>query len=102
MSGALAEVSAVELGGVAIRGAVRRSGIDATDVEYVVMGQVLQAGCGQIPARQAAVAGGIGMNVPAMTINKVCLSGLDAVVHAARLAGTVATADGELYLRYSV
>ena len=85
MSGALAGVSAVELGGVAISGAVQRAGIDATDVEYVVMGQVLQAGCGQIPARQAAVAGGIGMNVPAMTINKVCLSGLDAVVHAARL-----------------
>src|SRR6195952_2274546 len=85
MAGALAEVSAVELGGVAIRGAVQRSGIDATDVEYVVMGQVLQAGCGQIPARQAAVAGGIGMNVPAMTINKVCLSGLDAIALADQL-----------------
>ena len=85
MSGALAEVPAVELGGVAIRGAVNRSGIDATDVEYVIMGQVLQAGCGQLPARQAAVAGGIGMNVPAVTINKVCLSGLDAVVLAAQL-----------------
>src|SRR6195952_5785176 len=85
MSGALAEVSAVELGGVAIRGAVQRSGIDATDVEYVVMGQVLQAGCGQIPARQAAVAGGIGMDVPALTVNKVCLSGLDAIALADQL-----------------
>ena len=85
ISGALAELQAVELGGVAIRGALNRSGIDATDVEYVIMGQVLQAGCGQLPARQAAVAGGIGMNVPAVTINKVCLSGLDAVALAAQL-----------------
>ena len=85
ISGALAELPAVELGGVAIRGALDRSGIDATDVEYVIMGQVLQAGCGQLPARQAAVAGGIGMNVPAVTINKVCLSGLDAVALAAQL-----------------
>ncbi len=84
MSGALADVSAVELGGVAIRGALRRAGVDPTDVEYVIMGQVLQAGCGQLPARQAAVAGGIGMSVPAVTINKVCLSGLDAIVLAAQ------------------
>src|SRR6195952_5770003 len=85
MSGALAEVSAVELGGVAIRGAVQRSGIDASEVQYVIMGHVLQAGCGQIPARQAAVAGGIPMNVPALTVNKVCLSGLDAIALADQL-----------------
>ena len=85
MSGALADVSAVELGGVAIEGAVRRAGIQPDDVEYVIMGQVLQARCGQIPARQAAVAGGLSMSVPAITLNKVCLSGLDAIVLAAQL-----------------
>jgi acetyl-CoA C-acetyltransferase len=85
MSGALGQVPATELGGVAIRGALRRSGIDAADVQYVIMGQVLQAGCGQITARQAAVAGGISMDVPALTINKVCLSGLDAIALADQL-----------------
>jgi acetyl-CoA C-acetyltransferase len=84
-SGSLADLSAVELGGIAIRGAVERAGIAADDVDYVIMGQVLQAGCGQIPARQAAVAGGIGMEVPAITINKVCLSGIDAVTLADQL-----------------
>jgi acetyl-CoA C-acetyltransferase len=85
MSGALGQVPATELGGVAIRGALRRSGIDAADVQYVIMGQVLQAGCGQITARQAAVAGGISLDVPALTINKVCLSGLDAIALADQL-----------------
>lgn len=85
MSGGLAAVSATDLGGVAIRGALRRAGVDAGDVDYVIMGQVLQAGCGQIPARQAAVAGGIGMDVPALTVNKVCLSGLDAIALADQL-----------------
>lgn len=85
LSSALAGATAVQLGGVAIAGALERSGVPAADVQYVIMGQVLQAGCGQIPARQAAVAGGIGMDVPALTINKVCLSGLDAIALADQL-----------------
>lgn len=85
LSGALATLSATDLGGLAIREALRRSTVDATDIDYVIMGQVLQAGCGQIPARQAAVKGGIGMDVPALTINKVCLSGLDAIALADQL-----------------
>src|SRR6478752_524458 len=84
-NGALASVKAADLGGVAIRGALARSGVPAEDIDYVIMGQVLQAGCGQIPARQAAVAGGIAMSVPALTINKVCLSGLDAIALADQL-----------------
>src|SRR6478735_12427650 len=84
-NGALASVKATDLGGVAIRGALARSGVPAEDIDYVIMGQVLQAGCGQIPARQAAVAGGIAMSVPALTINKVCLSGLDAIALADQL-----------------
>jgi acetyl-CoA C-acetyltransferase len=85
LSGTLGPVPATELGGVAIRGALRRARVDPVDVDYVIMGQVLTAGCGQIPARQAAVAGGIGMDVPALTINKVCLSGLDAIALADQL-----------------
>lgn len=85
LSGALGTVPATELGGVAIAGALRRSGVPAADIDYVIMGQVLQAGCGQIPARQAAVAGGISMDVPALTVNKVCLSGLDAIALADQL-----------------
>src|ERR1700709_222332 len=82
LSSALAGVDAVTLGGTAIAGALERSRVPAADVQYVIMGQVLQAGCGQIPARQAAVAGGIGMDVPGITINKVCLSGLAAIAMA--------------------
>jgi acetyl-CoA C-acetyltransferase len=85
MSGALGQLPATELGGVAIRGALRRARVAPSDVDYVIMGQVLQAGCGQITARQAAVAGGISMDVPALTINKVCLSGLDAIALADQL-----------------
>jgi acetyl-CoA C-acetyltransferase len=85
LSGALASQNATDLGGVAIRGALRRAAVDPADVDYVIMGQVLQAGCGQITARQAAVKGGIAMNVPALTINKVCLSGLDAIALADQL-----------------
>src|SRR6478735_3035952 len=85
LSGALGTVPATELGGAAIRGALRRAHVDPVDVEYVIMGQVLTAGCGQIPARQAAVAGGIAMDVPALTINKVCLSGLSAIALADQL-----------------
>src|SRR6204780_3991526 len=83
--GSLASKSARELGGVAIAGALERAGVRPDQVEYVIMGQVLQAGAGQIPARQAAVAAGIPMTVPALTVNKVCLSGLDSIALAAQL-----------------
>jgi acetyl-CoA C-acetyltransferase len=83
--GSLASKSASELGGVAIAGALAKAGVRPDQVEYVIMGQVLQAGAGQIPARQAAVAAGIAMSVPALTVNKVCLSGLDAIALAAQL-----------------
>ena len=83
--GSLASKSASELGGVAIAEALERAGVRPDQVDYVIMGQVLQAGAGQIPARQAAVAAGIPMTVPALTVNKVCLSGLDAIALAAQL-----------------
>jgi acetyl-CoA C-acetyltransferase len=79
LSGAFASMSAVDLGGFAIKAALERAGVGGDQVDYVLMGQVLQAGAGQITARQAAVNGGIPMTVPAMTINKVCLSGVDAI-----------------------
>src|SRR5690625_2948678 len=83
--GGLKDKPATELGGAAIEAALQRSGVGPEQVEYVIMGQVLQAGCGQIPARQAAVAAGIAMSVPALTINKVCLSGLNAIALADQL-----------------
>jgi acetyl-CoA C-acetyltransferase len=83
--GSLASKSASELGGVAIAAALERSGVTPDHVQYVIMGQVLQAGAGQITARQAAVAAGISMTVPALTVNKVCLSGLDAIAIASQL-----------------
>ncbi|CAA9294323.1 MAG: 3-ketoacyl-CoA thiolase @ Acetyl-CoA acetyltransferase, partial [uncultured Friedmanniella sp.] len=83
--GSLSGLSAVELGGLAIAGALQRAGLDPDRVDYVVMGQVLQAGSGQIPARQAAVRAGIPMTVPALTVNKVCLSGLNAIALADQL-----------------
>ena len=83
--GAQASLSAVDLGAAAIRGALERSGVSPDAVDTVLMGQVVQAGCGQNPARQSAIAAGIGWDVPATTINKVCLSGLAAVIDAARL-----------------
>jgi acetyl-CoA C-acetyltransferase len=79
LSGALASLTAMDLGGHAIHGALERGGVGPEQVDYVVMGQVLQAGQGQITARQAAARAGIPMTVPALTINKVCLSGLNAV-----------------------
>lgn len=79
MSGALASFSAMDLGGVAIKAALERAGVAPEQVDYVFMGQVLQAGQGQITARQAAVKAGIPMSVPATTVNKVCLSGLNAI-----------------------
>ena len=83
--GALAGFTAVDLGGVAIEAALSRAGLPGDGVDYVIMGQVLQAGAGQITARQAAVKGGIPMTVPSITINKVCLSGLDAIALADQL-----------------
>ncbi|WP_109473806.1 acetyl-CoA C-acetyltransferase [Ornithinimicrobium cavernae] len=85
MSGGLKDFSGSDLGGFAIKGALERAGISGDQVDYVIMGQVLTAGAGQIPARQAAVKAGIPMDVPALTINKVCLSGLDAIALADQL-----------------
>ena len=79
MGGGLAALEATELGAVAIEAALQRAEVAPEQVDHVIMGQVLQAGQGQIPARQAAVKGGIPMNVPAITVNKVCLSGLNAI-----------------------
>ena len=83
--GSLAGFSAVELGGFAIKGALGRAGIQPDQVQYVIMGHVLQAGTGQITSRQAAVKAGVPMTTPATTVNKVCLSGLDAIAQAADL-----------------
>jgi acetyl-CoA C-acetyltransferase len=83
--GSLSGLTGAELGGIAIKAALDRAGVSGDQVEYVIMGQVLQAGEGQIPARQAAVAAGIPMSAPALGINKVCLSGLDAIALAAQL-----------------
>ena len=83
--GNLKNVPATELGGRAIAAALERGGVRPDQVQYVIMGQVLQAGAGQITARQAAVSAGIPMTVPAVTVNKVCLSGLDAIALADQL-----------------
>jgi len=83
--GSLASLSAVDLGAHAVRHAVERAGIQPSDVDHVILGQVLQAGAGQNPARQTALKAGLDPRVVAETVNKVCLSGLDAVIHAARL-----------------
>ncbi len=83
--GSLKGFSAAELGGVAIAGALERSGVAPDQVDYVIMGHVLQAGTGQMSARQAAVAAGIPMSTPALTVNKVCLSGIDAIALADQL-----------------
>ena len=83
--GSLKDFSGAQLGGVAIKAALERAGVAPEQVQYVIMGQVLTAGAGQIPARQAAVAAGIPMSVPALTINKVCLSGIDAIALADQL-----------------
>lgn len=85
LSGALKDFTAMDLGGIAITAALERAGVSGAQVDYVILGQVLQAGQGQITARQAAVKGGIPMDVPALTINKVCLSGLDAIALADQL-----------------
>ncbi|WML63590.1 acetyl-CoA C-acetyltransferase [Rhodococcus sp. AH-ZY2] len=85
LQGALKDFSGSDLGGVAIAGALAKAGVAPEQVEYVIMGQVLTAGAGQIPARQAAVAAGIPMDIPALTVNKVCLSGIDAIALADQL-----------------
>ena len=79
MLGALAPLSAMDLGGLTIKAALERAGVDPGQVDHVIMGHVLQAGQGQITARQAAVKGGVPMSVPAITVNKVCLSGIHAI-----------------------
>ena len=85
LSGSLSGFSGSDLGGFAINGALEKSGIDASAVDYVIMGQVLQAGTGQVTARQAACSAGIPMSTPAITINKVCLSGLNAIYLASQM-----------------
>ena len=83
--GSLKDFSGADLGGFAIKAALERSGVAPEQVQYVIMGQVLLAGAGQIPARQAAHKAGIPLSVPALTVNKVCLSGLDAIALADQL-----------------
>jgi acetyl-CoA C-acetyltransferase len=93
LSGALANQQAVDLGGIAIKAALERAGVGADQVDYVIMGQVLQAGAGQITARQAAAKAGIPMTVPAITVNKVCLSGVNAIYMADQM---VQSGDAEI------
>src|SRR5688500_6878868 len=99
LNGQLASFTAGELGAHAIKAALAASGLRADQVDAVIMGQVLQAGAGQNPARQSAIGAGIGWNVPTVTINKVCLSGLTAVIDAARMIrggdATVVVAGGQ-------
>lgn len=85
LMGSLKDFSAVDLGAVAIKGALERTGVPASAVDYVIMGQVLTAGAGQMPARQAAIKAGIGWDVATLTINKMCLSGIDAIALADQL-----------------
>ena len=79
LNGGLAAYPATELGAIAIRAGIERAGLEGSEVDYVIMGQVLQAGAGQAPARQAAVAAGIPIDVPSDTVNKVCASSIRAV-----------------------
>src|SRR5919108_6139392 len=80
--GSLAGFQAVDLGGIAIAAALDRAGVAPDQVEYVIMGHVIQAGAGQITARQASIAAGLPIEVPAISVNKVCLSGMSAVAQA--------------------
>jgi acetyl-CoA C-acetyltransferase len=93
LSGALASFSAMDLGGFAIKAALERGGVGPEQVDYVIMGHVLQAAQGQITARQAAVKAGIPMSVPALTLNKVCLSGINAIYLADQM---IQAGDAEL------
>ncbi|KDF01208.1 acetyl-CoA acetyltransferase [Mycolicibacterium aromaticivorans JS19b1 = JCM 16368] len=85
LMGSLKDFSGSDLGAIAIKGALEKAGVPASLVDYVIMGQVLTAGAGQMPARQAAVAAGIGWDVPALSINKMCLSGIDSIALADQL-----------------
>ena len=93
MSGALASFSAADLGGFAIAEALKRAGVRPDQVDHVIMGQVLMAGQGQVPSRQAAVNAGIPMNVPSVNVNKVCLSGLNAIYLADQM---IANGDADI------
>jgi acetyl-CoA C-acetyltransferase len=93
LSGALTGFSAADLGGIAIKAVLERAGIAGREVDYVLMGHVLQAGQGQITARQAAAAAGIPMDVPALTVNKVCLSGINSIYLADQM---IAAGDAEI------
>lgn len=95
LSGALAQFSGADLGAIAIRAALERAGVTGDQIDYVIMGQVLQAGAGQITARQAAVKAGVPMTVPAMTINKVCLSGVNAIYMADQM---IAAGDADIVI----
>ncbi len=93
LSGALASFSAADLGGFAISAALERAGVAPADVDHVIMGQVLMAGQGQVPSRQAAVKAGIPMSVPSVNVNKVCLSGLNAIYLAHQM---IAAGDADI------
>ena len=93
LSGALASFSAADLGGFAIAAALERAGVAPDEVDHVIMGQVLMAGQGQVPSRQAAVKAGIPMSVPSVNVNKVCLSGLNAIYLAHQM---IAAGDAEI------
>src|ERR1700709_1017481 len=85
LMGSLKDFSASDLGAIAIAGALEKAGVPASAVEYVIMGQVLTAGAGQMPARQSAVGAGIPWEVPSLSINKMCLSGIYAIALADQL-----------------
>ena len=93
LSGAFATLSAADLGAVAIGAALERAGVAPDEVDHVIMGQVLMAGQGQVPSRQAAVKAGIPMSVPAVNVNKVCLSGLNAIYLANQM---IAAGDADI------
>lgn len=95
LKGQFASIGAVQLGAAAASAAIERSGLDAADIDGVIFGQVLQAGAGQNPARQTSLAAGVPISVPAATVNKVCLSGLLAVIDAARM---IRSGDAEVML----
>ena len=89
--GGLKSLSAAELGGVAIKGALEKAGVSGDQVDYLIMGQVIQAGAGQNPARTAGIAAGLPMSLPSITINKVCLSGVNAIATADQLIRPAST-----------
>jgi acetyl-CoA C-acetyltransferase len=93
--GGLSSIPATQLGAVAIKEAVRRAAVNSNDIDEVIMGQVVQAGAGQAPARQAAIHGGLPVTIPAVAINKVCGSGMKAVMMAAQ---SIKAGDGQLYV----